>query len=151
MVKNLPAMQEMRVQTLYPENPLEGGNGDPLQCSCLENPRDRGAWWAVVLGSQRGRRDSATKQQKRLVQLFSFSQCRGLKLYVMFINHACYSSTDSVRVAGSFSSLGGPGGSQTVLLIRSPQRVPGEVPWGGVGAGGAAPAAALPQADSSGN
>ena len=24
------------------------GNGNPLQCSCLENPRDRGAWWAVV-------------------------------------------------------------------------------------------------------
>ena len=26
------------------------GNGDPLQCSCLENPRDRGTWWATVLG-----------------------------------------------------------------------------------------------------
>ena len=25
-----------------------GGNGDPLQCSCLENPMDRGAWWATV-------------------------------------------------------------------------------------------------------
>ena len=25
------------------------GNGDPLQCSCLENPRDRGAWWAARL------------------------------------------------------------------------------------------------------
>ena len=26
------------------------GNGRPLQCSCLENPRDRGAWWAAVYG-----------------------------------------------------------------------------------------------------
>ena len=26
------------------------GNGNPLQCSCLENPRDRGAWWATVYG-----------------------------------------------------------------------------------------------------
>ena len=26
------------------------GNGNPLQCSCLENPRDRGAWWASVYG-----------------------------------------------------------------------------------------------------
>ena len=26
------------------------GNGNPLQCSCLENPRDRGAWWAAVRG-----------------------------------------------------------------------------------------------------
>ena len=27
-----------------------GGNGNPLQCSCLENPRDGGAWWAAVYG-----------------------------------------------------------------------------------------------------
>ena len=26
------------------------GNGNPLQCSCLENPRDGGAWWATVSG-----------------------------------------------------------------------------------------------------
>ena len=26
------------------------GNGNPLQCSCLENPGDGGAWWAAVLG-----------------------------------------------------------------------------------------------------
>ena len=26
------------------------GNGNPLQYSCLENPMDRGAWWAVVHG-----------------------------------------------------------------------------------------------------
>ena len=25
-----------------------GGHGDPLQYSCLENPMDRGAWWAMV-------------------------------------------------------------------------------------------------------
>ena len=29
------------------------GNGNPLQCSCLENPRDRRAWWAAVYGSHR--------------------------------------------------------------------------------------------------
>ena len=26
------------------------GNGNPFQCSCLENPRDGGAWWATVYG-----------------------------------------------------------------------------------------------------
>ena len=26
------------------------GNGNPLHCSCMENPRDRGAWWAAVYG-----------------------------------------------------------------------------------------------------
>ena len=29
---------------------LEKDNGNPLQCSCLENPRDGGAWWAAVYG-----------------------------------------------------------------------------------------------------
>ena len=29
------------------------GNGNPLQCSCLVNPRDRGAWWAAVYGVAR--------------------------------------------------------------------------------------------------
>ena len=29
------------------------GNGNPLQCSCLENPRDRGAWWAAVYRAHR--------------------------------------------------------------------------------------------------
>ena len=27
-----------------------GGNGNPLQYSCLENRRDRGAWWAAIYG-----------------------------------------------------------------------------------------------------
>ena len=31
------------------------GNGYPLQCSCLENPRDRGAWWAAVYGVAQSR------------------------------------------------------------------------------------------------
>ena len=31
------------------------GNGDPLQCSCLENPMDRGAWWATVHGVTKSR------------------------------------------------------------------------------------------------
>ena len=36
-------------------------NGTPLQCSCLENPRDRGAWWAAVSG--------VAQSQTRLKQL----------------------------------------------------------------------------------
>ena len=31
------------------------GNGNPLQCSCLENPRDRGAWWAAACGVTQSR------------------------------------------------------------------------------------------------
>ena len=35
-----------------------GGNGNPLQYSCLRNPMDRGAWWATICG--------VTKSQTRL-------------------------------------------------------------------------------------
>ena len=35
------------------------GNGSPLQCSCLENPRDRGAWWAAM-GSRLKRQNSSS-------------------------------------------------------------------------------------------
>ena len=41
------------------------GNGNPLQCSCLENPRNRGAWWAAVYG--------VTQSQTRLKRLSSSS------------------------------------------------------------------------------
>ena len=41
------------------------GNGNPLQCSCLENPRDGGAWWAAVYG--------VAQSQTRLKQLSSSS------------------------------------------------------------------------------
>ena len=39
------------------------GNGNPLRCSCLENPRDGGAWWAAVYG--------VAQSQTRLKQLSS--------------------------------------------------------------------------------
>ena len=41
------------------------GNGNPLQCSCLENPRDGGAWWAAVYG--------VAQSRTRLKQLSSSS------------------------------------------------------------------------------
>ena len=35
--------------------PFGEGNGNPLQCSCLENPRDGEAWWAAVYGVAQSR------------------------------------------------------------------------------------------------
>ena len=40
------------------------GNGNPLQCACLENPRDGGAWWAAVYGVAQSR--AQLKQQQQL-------------------------------------------------------------------------------------
>ena len=34
---------------------IGGGNGNPLQCSCLENPRDGEPWWAAVYGVTQSR------------------------------------------------------------------------------------------------
>ena len=34
----------------FPFSCIGEGKGNPLQCSCLENPRDQGAWWAPVYG-----------------------------------------------------------------------------------------------------
>ena len=44
-------------------------NGNTLQYSCLENPMDRGAWWATVHGSQRVRHDLMTRQHSIYVGL----------------------------------------------------------------------------------
>ena len=41
------------------------GHGNPLQCSCLENPRDGGAWWAAIYG--------VTQSQTQLKRLSSSS------------------------------------------------------------------------------
>ena len=44
---------------------LGGGNGTPLQYSCLGNPMDRGAWWATVHGVTRVGRELAAISVRR--------------------------------------------------------------------------------------
>ena len=51
------------------------GNGNPLQYSCLENPRDRGAWWAAVYG--------VAQSRTRLKQLSSSSSNSSYAEYIM--------------------------------------------------------------------
>ena len=53
MVKN-PSVNagDVRDMGSIPESERSPGeeNGNPLQYSCLENPMDRGAWWAIIVG-----------------------------------------------------------------------------------------------------
>ena len=49
-VKNPPVMQETQVQSLGQEDTLEKGNGNPLQYSCLETPKNRGALCTTAYG-----------------------------------------------------------------------------------------------------
>ena len=51
------------------------GNGNPLQCSCLENPKDGGAWWAAVYG--------VAQSRTRLKQLSSSSSSREILLCIL--------------------------------------------------------------------
>ena len=57
----LQSMGLLRVDTTerlhfhFPLSYIGEGNGNPLQCSCLENPRDGGAWWAAVHGVAQSR------------------------------------------------------------------------------------------------
>ena len=63
MVKNLPANAGDIFVGSIPglgRSP-EGGNGNPLQYSCLENSMDRGAWRATIYRSQRVGHDLVTK------------------------------------------------------------------------------------------
>ena len=53
VVKNLPASaRDISDVSLIPGSGRSpgAGNGNPLKCSCLENPIDRGVWWATIHG-----------------------------------------------------------------------------------------------------
>ena len=63
------------------------GNGNPLQCSCLENPRDRGASWAAVYG--------VSQSQIRLKRLSSSSSSSSIKNLTVYPNNN-FSSKNTV-------------------------------------------------------
>ena len=62
------------------------GNGKPLQCSCLENPRDGGAWWAAVCG--------VTQSWTRLKRLSSSSS--NVSFYTSGFSHCVQLSNEKI-------------------------------------------------------
>ena len=60
-LKHQPAMQETQVSIPGSGGPPGEGNGNPLQCSCLGNPKDIGAWQPTVHGMERVRHNFVTK------------------------------------------------------------------------------------------
>ena len=66
LVKNLPANAEDACLNPGSGRSSAEGNGNPPQCSCLENSMDRGAWWAIVYGVANSRtwlsRQARTRQ-----------------------------------------------------------------------------------------
>ena len=51
------------------------GNGNPLQCSCLENPRDGGAWWAAVYGVAQSRTQLKRLSSSSSSKLYTIRMC----------------------------------------------------------------------------
>ena len=69
------------------------GNGNPLQCSCLENPRDGGTWWAAVSG---------VAQSRTRLKRLSSSNSRKTKFFFFFLLQSeCFYS--------GFEDVSGPG------------------------------------------
>ena len=63
----------------FPLSCIGEGNGNSLQCSCLENPRDWGAWWAAVYGVPQSR--------TQLKRLSSSSSIVSLFILVQLLSH----------------------------------------------------------------
>ena len=87
---------------------LGGGHGNPLQYSCLENPMDRGAWWAAVYGVAQSR-----TRLKRLSSSSSSSNTGFPRLALVVKNPPA--NAGDIREAGSIPgsgrSLGGGHGN----------------------------------------
>jgi len=89
------------------------GNSNPLQCSCLENPSDGGAWWVAIYG--------VPQSQTRLKRLSSSSSNkRSLRLSsVFFILFTLFYSSEVISTILSSSSLIHSSASDILLLIPS--------------------------------
>ena len=67
------------------------GSGNPFQCSCLENPRDGGAWWAAVYG--------VTQSRTRLKRLSSSSSSNNYSAWPTdFITEAAEAPRDGTTI-----------------------------------------------------
>ena len=61
------------------------GNGNPLQCSCLENPRDGGAWWAAIYGVAQSRTQLKWLSSSSFIAAANVKTCNwhiGMKSYL---------------------------------------------------------------------
>ena len=102
--RSLPSLSNVAMESDSPGNyrsPLGEGNGTPLQCSCLENPVDRGAWWAAVHG--------VAKSWARL-SYFTFT----FHFHALEKEMATHSSVLAWRIPGT----GEPGGLQSMESHR---------------------------------
>ena len=64
-----------------------GGNGNPLQCSCLGNPMDRGAWQVTVHRVARVKHDLVTEHaHMHLIFIRSSYLCSAISVHILLVN-----------------------------------------------------------------
>jgi len=96
----------LRIHLSFPCAAIGEGNGTPLQYSCLENPMDRGAWWATVYG--------VAKSRTRLSD-FTFT----LRFHALEKEMATHSSVLAWRIPGT----GEPGWAAIYGVTQSRTRL----------------------------
>ena len=84
MVKNPPANADVGSIPGLERSP-EGGNGNPLQYSCLGNPMDRGAWWATVHGVTKSQTQLSNETTTNPTNILVQRSCYNLMLFVLSV------------------------------------------------------------------
>ena len=91
MLQSMGLQSRTRLKRLSMHACIGEGNGNPLQYSCLENPRDGGAWWAAVYGvtqsqTQLKRLSSSSRILKEITPEYSLEGLM-LKLKLQYFGH----------------------------------------------------------------
>ena len=73
------------------------GNGNPLPCSCLENPRDGGAWWAASMGSHRVGHDWSDLAAAAASTMVGYSKLNTLSLSIQKFKPWLFGDTYSCK------------------------------------------------------
>ena len=73
------------------------GNGNPLQCSCLESPRGRGAWWAAISGITRSRTRLKRLGGSRKILHANKPSSHNSRVHVLQLPSLCTASTEALE------------------------------------------------------
>ena len=105
------------------------GNGNPLQCSCLENPRDGGTWWAAVCGVAPSRtrlKRLSSSSSMLLLQFFNFSFNLFFKPSLFLLSRPQRTESNWWRQSAPFRPQwrGHKNLHRTSLCVGKPRRTP---------------------------
>ena len=93
------------------------GNGNPLQCSCLENPGDGGAWWAAICGVAQSR----TRLKRPSSSSSSISLCMCVCTYIChtFVHSSVNEHFSHFQFLGIIECAAGNNGMHASFLLSS--------------------------------